>query len=389
MKSLFTRWLLFLSGLSSTLLAQDVASTSALVSPKRLPEATIVTVASEGRPLDLILRDLEEQTTYTFVYSNEQFRQLRPSVVAVRQPLLTVLASLLKPVAVAYQLVGNQIVLSNEDRTVTGRVTDATTGEGLPGVNVTLKNTSRGTATDGEGNYRLTLPDGRVTLVFSYVGYVPQEVTPDNQTSLNVMLVADDRSLNEVQVVAFGEQRSRDVTGSISNLKASDIRLNAAASPDVALQGRAAGVQITQAGGTPGGAVRINVRGVASINSNAQPLIVIDGVPVLSSAFGAGGVSMNPLAEINPDDIASIDVLKDASASVLYGSRAANGVLLITTKKGAKGKPKFDVRYEEGVNSPTNRVDFVDNGADLLNLYKRAARNTTRTGLTPVVPNLS
>ena len=389
MKNRFTCWLLVLSGLSSALSAQDVASTSALVSPKQLTDATIVTLSSEGRTLDLILRDLEEQTKYTFVYSNEQFRQLKPSVVAVRQPLLTVLTSLLKPVDVTYQVVGTQIILSNQDRTLTGRVTDTANGEGLPGVNITIKSTSRGTTTDGGGNYRLTLPNERITLVFSFVGYIPQEIMPGSQTSLNVQLVPDERSLNEVQVVAFGEQRTRDLTGSISSLKAADIRLNTAASPDVALQGRTSGVQITQSGGTPGGAVRINVRGVASINSNSQPLIVIDGVPVLTGAFGAGGVAMNPLSELNPDDIESMEILKDASASVLFGSRAANGVLLITTKKGVKGKPKFDVSYQEGVNTATNRVDLVDNGADHLNILKQAARNNVRAGLAPQSTNLA
>ncbi len=388
MNTLFTRWLLILSGLSPTLWAQDVASTSAVVSPKRLTDATIVTISSEGRTLDLILRDLEQQTNYTFVYSNEQFRQLKPSIAAVRQPLLTVLTSLLKPIHVAYQVVGTQIILSNQDRIINGRVTDAATGEGLPGVNVTIKSTSRGTTTDGEGNYRITLPNERIMLVFSFVGYVLQEITPGNQTNLNVQLVADERSLNEVQVVAFGEQRTRDLTGSISSLKAADIRLNTAASPDVALQGRTSGVQITQSGGTPGGAVRINVRGVASINSNSQPLIVIDGVPVLTGAFGAGGVAMNPLSELNPDDIESMEILKDASASVLFGSRAANGVLLITTKKGVKGKPKFDISYQEGVNTATNRVDLVDNGADHLNILKQAARNNVRAGLAPQSTNL-
>jgi len=365
--------------------------------PAREPS---ISLSVQDRSLDKILKEIERQSGYSFLYSTDRFRTTRQSISVTNQPLNRVLTDLLSPLQIQFELVGRQIILREADpnvlsvavadRAVSGRVTATDSPDGLPGVNVSVKGTSRGTVTDGNGQYTLTIPDGRNTvLVFSFVGYVRQEATVGAQSTLNIQLLPDERSLNEVQVVAFGEQRSRDVTGSIANLKASDIRLNTAASPDVALQGRAAGVQITQAGGTPGGAVRINVRGVASINSNSQPLIVIDGVPVLSSAFGAGGVSMNPLAEINPDDIASIDVLKDASASVLYGSRAANGVLLITTKKGTKGKPKFDIRYEEGVNSATNRVDFVDNGADLLNIYKRSAQNTNRTGLTPVVPNLT
>ncbi len=366
---------------------------------------TYISLTANNRSLDQVLKAIERQTGFTFLYSTDRLRNVRQTVSANNQPLNRVLTDLFGPLGMTYEVVGKQIILRETDpnapavavveRTVSGRVTATDSPDGIPGANVSLKGTSKGTVTDREGKYSLTIPDrsdgpgDNVVLVFSFVGYERQEIAVGSQSKLDVVLKPDERSLNEVQVVAFGEQRTRDVTGSIAGIKATDLQFNTAASPDVALQGRASGVQITQAGGTPGGAVRINVRGVASINSNSQPLLVIDGVPILSSAFGAGGVAMNPLAEINPDDIASMEVLKDASASVLYGSRAANGVILITTKKGVKGKPKFDVRYEEGVNSPTNRVDFVDNGADLLNIYKRAAQNTGRTGLTPVVPNLS
>ena len=271
---------------------------------------------------------------------------------------------------------------------VSGTVTNGEDRAPLPGVSITVKGTSSGTTTDANGKYSLNATTANV-LVFSYVGFDAREVRVGNQSTINLSLTLDSKTLQEVQIVAFGEQRKRDVTGSIVSLKSADIRANTAASPDVALQGRAAGVQITQAGGTPGGAVRINVRGVASINSNAQPLIVIDGQPVNGSAFGAGGIAMNPLSEINPDDIESMEVLKDASASILFGSRAANGVILITTKKGAKGKPKFDFTYQQGVNTPTNRVDFIDNGADHFNILKRAAANNVRAGLPAQSTNLN
>ncbi|TAG64184.1 MAG: hypothetical protein EAZ26_11320, partial [Runella slithyformis] len=271
---------------------------------------------------------------------------------------------------------------------VTGVVKSQADGLPLPGVSVAVKGSSVGTTTNNNGQYTINAQSSN-TLVFSYIGFLPQEVAVGNRQQISINLLADERMLQEVQVVAFGEQRKRDVTGSIASLKAADIRANTAASPDVALQGRAAGVQITQAGGTPGGVVRINVRGVASINSNAQPLIVIDGQPVNGSAFGPGGIAMNPLSEINPDDIESMEVLKDASASILFGSRAANGVILITTKKGSKGKPKFDLSYQQGVNSATNRVDFIDNGADYFNILKRAAANNVRAGLAPQSTNLN
>ena len=271
--------------------------------------------------------------------------------------------------------------------TIKGTITSSEDGKPLPGVNVLQKGTSTGTITDVNGTYSLKAQAGSV-LVFSYVGFVGQEIAVGSRTTVDVVLQVDVRSLNEVQIVAFGEQRKQEVTGSIATIRAADIRANTAASPDVALQGRVSGVQITQSGGTPGGAVRINVRGVASINSNSQPLIVIDGQPVISNAFGTGGVAMNPLAEINPDDIESMEVLKDASASILFGSRAANGVILITTKKGKKGKPKFDLSFQQGVNSPTNRVDLIDNGADHFNLLKRAVGSNVRSGLPAANPNL-
>jgi len=375
------------------------AYVAAVDTPVRPTRDVRISLSVQDQPLNQILKEIERQSGYSLLYSTNRFSSVRRSISVSNEPLTQVLTGLLTPLNMQFELAGRQIILRETspnvpavaavERTVNGRVTATDSPDGIPGVNVSVKGTARGTVTDRAGQYSLSVPDGAgPVLVFSFVGYEPQEVAVGGQSMVNVVLTPDERALSEVQVVAFGEQRTRDVTGSIASVKAADIRLNTAASPDVALQGRAAGVQITQAGGTPGGAVRINVRGVASINSNSQPLIVIDGVPVLSAAFGAGGVAMNPLAEINPNDIASMEILKDASASVLFGSRAANGVILITTKKGTSGKPKFDVSYEQGVSSATNRVDFVDNGADLLNIYKQSARNNTLSGLTPLAPNL-
>lgn len=390
---LLSTWLGLLAG-TLPAQAQEWASTRADVQSRGVRLAAAVSLNVENEPLDEILKEIERQTGYGFVYGTDVVRTVRRSLRVERQPLGTVLDALL-PSGLGYQIRNRQVILSVKlpgavERELTGRVTDASTGEGLPGVSLVVKNTKRGVTSTADGTYRLLIPDGSVVLSVSSIGYLPQEITVGaGQTALDVRLQQDTRNLDEVQVVAFGEQRSRDVTGSISTLKAADIRANLAASPDVALQGRAAGVQITQAGGTPGGAVRINIRGVASINSNSQPLIVIDGIPVLGSAFGTGGNAMNPLAEINPDDIESMEVLKDASASVLFGSRAANGVILITTKKGKSGKPTFDLSYQEGVSTATNRVEIIDNGADYFNLLKRAAANNQRAGLAPVVPNLA
>lgn len=369
------------------------------------------TISLQGDRLELrdVLRQIEKEAKVKFVYSTRIQSSQRVSIQASDRRLSMVLDEILRPIQIDYEVIENRILLrkskegqsviqNKEERDVwvsqpmelpiRGTIKDEK-GVAMAGVSILIKGTTRGTTTDANGGYSLDVPDAATTLIISYVGYISQQLVVGNRSQINLTLLPDDRFLNEVQVVAFGEQRKRDVTGSISSLKAADIRTNTAASPDVALQGRAAGVQITQAGGTPGGAVRINVRGVASINSNSQPLIVIDGQPVNSSAFGTGGVAMNPLAEINPDDIESMEVLKDASASILFGSRAANGVILITTKKGKKGKPTFDFGYQHGINTATNRVDLIDNGADHFNILKRAARNNIQAGLAPASSNLS
>ncbi|MCP1384634.1 SusC/RagA family TonB-linked outer membrane protein [Runella salmonicolor] len=368
-----------------------------------------ISVIGERLELRDILSQIEKQAEVKFVYSTKIKSSQRLTLNVSKRKLSTVLDEILKPIAIEYEVIENRILLKkrkneqsllpNEEEQpaaviqpielpISGTIKDEK-GVTMAGVSILIKGTSRGTTTDANGNFKIDVPDKNTALIISYVGYLSQQIMVGNRSQINITLLPDERSLNEVQVVAFGEQRKRDVTGSIASLKAADIRANTAASPDVALQGRAAGVQITQAGGTPGGAVRINVRGVASINSNSQPLIVIDGQPVNSSAFGTGGVAMNPLAEINPDDIESMEVLKDASASILFGSRAANGVILITTKKGAKGKPTIDFSYQQGVNTATNRVDFIDNGADHFNILKRAARNNVQAGLAPASSNLT
>ncbi len=217
--------------------------------------------------------------------------------------------------------------------TVSGTV-QSDKDEPLPGVSVVVKGTQNGTVTDNEGKYRLTVPDGAAVLVFSFIGYVTEEVPVGNGSIIDVRLLSDVKTLSEVVVVGYGTQERREVTGSIASVKAAELERNINADVTTALQGRAAGVQITQAGGTPGGAVRVRIRGTASILSSGEPLYVIDGIPATLGAFGLPGVARNPLSEINPNDIELVEVLKDASAAAIYGSRAANGVILITTKKG-------------------------------------------------------
>ncbi|MFC3415421.1 SusC/RagA family TonB-linked outer membrane protein [Algoriphagus hitonicola] len=246
----------------------------------------------------------------------------------------------------------------NADINVRGVVKDGT-GQPLPGVTVLVKGTTIGTVTELDGSYTLTAPEGAV-LVFSFVGYVVQEVSIGNQSVIDVTLNEDETSLDEVVVVGYGTQDRRLVTGAISSIKSEEINLLPLASFDQAMQGRIAGVQVSQSSGAPGGAVTVRVRGFGSISASNEPLYVIDGFPFDAQAnqgntgFSASQFSINPLSTIDPNDIESIDVLKDAAAAAIYGSRGANGVIIITTKKGKKGSPIIDFGHYTGWQTATN-----------------------------------
>ncbi len=234
--------------------------------------------------------------------------------------------------------------------TVTGKVTASDNGDALPGVSVLVKGTSAGTVTSVNGDYSVSVP-ANATLVFSFIGYVKQEVQVGNRSVVNVQLATDAKTLDEVVVVGYGTQKRGDVTGSIASVGEADFNRGVVVSPQQLIQGRAAGVNITPSSGRPGGASTIRIRGGTSISAGNEPLYVVDGVPLqLSNANrqsnigGSGGQLMifnqepvNPLNSINPADIESIEILKDASATAIYGSRGANGVVIITTKKGKQG----------------------------------------------------
>lgn len=222
-----------------------------------------------------------------------------------------------------------------QERSVSGTVIDLESGEALPGVNVLAKGTSIGTVTDVEGNYRLTVTDNVSTLVFSSIGYTTEEVPVNGRSVIDLSLAPDIQSLSEIVVVGYGTQQKRDITGSIASVDAAELEEVAVSGLDQALQGRAAGVYVTQNSGEPGGGVSVRIRGIGSNRSN-EPLYVVDGFPLSGNDIEAAG-GLNPLATINPQDIESIEILKDASAAAIYGARGANGVVLITTKRGEAG----------------------------------------------------
>jgi TonB-dependent starch-binding outer membrane protein SusC len=246
-----------------------------------------------------------------------------------------------------------------QNKTVTGTITDSESGQAIPGVNVFIKGTSIGTATDSNGNYSIEVSGSDVIIVFSGVGLSTKEIVVGGQSILNVGLVADTKQLEDVVITAYGEQEREKVTGAISTVDGEQIKNLPILGIEQALQGRASGVQITQNSGTPGGSISVRVRGASSISGSNEPLYVIDGVPILAGSLSnidVGNQQPNALSNINPGDIESIEVLKDAASASLYGSRAANGVVLITTKRGRSGKTKFNFGYYYGQQDTWNRI---------------------------------
>lgn len=234
-----------------------------------------------------------------------------------------------------------------QSRVVSGRVTSAEDQSALPGVNVVIKGTTTGTMTDIDGNYRLEVLGEADVLVFSFIGLVSQEVSTQGKSQVNVSMAIDVKELNEVVVVGYGTQQKRDLTGSISSVNGKDIVNTPVQSFDQSLQGRSAGVNVSSPNGALNNPPVIRIRGINSINLSSFPLVVIDGVPTYTDNISTNSAPFNPLASVNPADIESVDVLKDASATAIYGSRASAGVILITTKKGNKGGLK--VNYDSWI----------------------------------------
>jgi TonB-linked SusC/RagA family outer membrane protein len=274
---------------------------------------------------------------------------------------------------------------------VTGTVTDGS-GSPLIGVSVLVKGTNKGTVTDVDGNYSLDVNQGQ-TLVFRYIGYVEKDIKVGNQKSLNISMKENAESLDELVVVGYGAVKKRDLTGAISQVGADKLKDRPYGNALQSMAGEVSGVVITQTQGAPGMAPTVKVRGMSSINAGTSPLYVIDGIPMednTDSGSGTNGGNVqtynrNPLNNINPNDIESIEVLKDASSAAIYGSRGANGVVIITTKTGKAGKTKIDVNYEFGVSNVNRKIDLMD--ATQWIDYETAARNNTYATLLKSNPN--
>jgi iron complex outermembrane receptor protein len=298
--------------------------------------------------------------------------------------------NLTKSIAVSLLLIISQLVMA-QDKVISGRVTDSKDGAGVPGVSVTPKGSRTGTLTSSDGSYRISIGSSVTVLVFSTVGYTTQEVEIGGRSSIDILLEISNVQLGEVVVTGYGTARKRDVTGSISSIKAKDFNQGIITSPDQLIQGKAAGVQLINNTGDPGGATSLRIRGISTIRSSNSPLIVIDGVP-LSGGSALPGLSIpgvdnvpgqNPLNFINPADISSIDILKDASATAIYGSRGANGVIQITTKKGQSGAPKIEVSSSVGFSTYMRKIELLDASGYLATLQKYNLSTAVSTNTTP------
>ncbi|MEO8109261.1 MAG: TonB-dependent receptor [Ginsengibacter sp.] len=266
-------------------------------------------------------------------------------------------------------------------KTISGKISDAKTEEAIPNASIIVKGTNLGTSSNENGSFSIKVPDGRSVLVVTSLGYQNKEVTVNGEVADIALSASETKNLDEVVVVGFGTKIKKDLTGNIAKVKGSDVRYMPVTNLDQALQGRAAGVFVEANNGKVGDGVKVLIRGSGSISASNSPLYVIDGVPISTNSYSGG-----PISDINFNDVESFDILKDASAAAIYGSRAANGVVLITTKKGKSGKTSFQVNTTYGANRPTHLRGFL-NAKEYVDLLREAAINSDNIdGVDPTDP---
>ncbi|MDR2917995.1 MAG: TonB-dependent receptor [Tannerella sp.] len=330
-----------------------------------------------------VFKTIEDQTEYVFFFSDKIAHDLSKKVnVNVRSKTLNqVLDELFEGTDLSYKITDRQVSIvrdvkpaspviqqPNQSKRIRGVVSDKS-GEPIIGANVVEKGTTNGLITDLDGAFEITIEAGKV-LVISYIGYITREIpiTESTRALLNIELVEDTQTLDEVVVVGYGVMKKSDLTGSVSSFKKDALNKGVSSSLSGLLEGKAAGVQITQASAEPGGGINVMVRGAGSVNAGSGPLYVVDGLPIETGNVvdGYGGsmpgqrVARSPISNINPADIESIEILKDASATAIYGARGANGVVLVTTKKGATGKMQVNYSGYMGIQSPKDLIEVLN-----------------------------
>lgn len=367
-----------------------------------------ISMAVRNKPLTAVFADIQKQTGYRFFYDNKVVKKGNKVTIDIHsRSIVDVMDAVMKGQPLTYSIIDKTVVIKRKtetgrdprlesraekvemkagsntsqntplealmlrgpgeyqkaDLSITGKVTDEK-GDGLPGVSVILKGSQRGTTTDVDGSFRIDVPDNGSVLIFSFVGYVSQEVIVASQSTLAVSLRIDNRSLEEIVVVGYGTVKKSDLTGALSQVKARELNAYPATSVLQVLSGRAAGVQVLQNNGSPGGGVSVRIRGANSVIGGNEPLYVVDGFPINGS---------NPTI-LNNADIESMEILKDASATAIYGSRGANGVVLITTKQGKAGKTRVDFETSYSIQKLRKKLDMM-NATEYATFYNEQAAN--------------
>ncbi|MCH7408733.1 TonB-dependent receptor [Belliella sp. DSM 111904] len=376
------------------------------VSAHTFSQSKLVSMELNQASLKEFFDNVQNQTEYLFFYQDKLIKSNQGSSITMHvkdKPLDQVLTEVLGARNLAYQISGRQIAVVSskkptsstfspinkieiDDRRISGTVTDES-GEPLPGVSILIRGTSKGTTTDLDGKFSIEVSDN-ATLIFQFLGFRREEVVVGNRSELSISLKSEVSNLNEFVVTGYVVQEKRAVTGSMSSVSGSDIENLPVGSFDKALQGRAAGVLVQSSSGVPGGQVNINIRGQGSITAGNQPLYIVDGVQLNSESVSTNRTENNPLAFLNPNDIESMEILKDAAAASIYGAQAANGVVLITTKKGKSGKTRFNLNYYKGITEPMpkmqmmNSQQFIDARMEAMsNRFPTRTPETIRTGV--------
>lgn len=343
-----------------------------------------ITLSEKGISWAQFFDLLQKKSNYTFVYKDEVLpRQEKIDVSEVDRTVPQILEKVLHNSTLAYQVLsGNLVVVTARlvdagDVRISGKVTSAA-GDALAGASVKVKGTTTGTSTDANGNFTLVVPE-EATLVISYVGYQEQEMPVSGRTQFSIVLQALPGNINEVVVIGYGTTRKRSLTGAVSTIRSGDINNLPVSGVSQVMQGKAAGVAITQSTGAPGTPINVRIRGVGTINDN-NPLYIIDGVP-----------TKDGINAISPNDIEDISILKDASSASIYGARASNGVVLVTTKKGRSGKPRFSLNAYSGVQRPGKYIKMA-NTRQYVTAFNTAAANDGRNpiplGMLDTLPNI-
>ncbi len=365
-----------------------------ILSYKGYAQNTKITLDIDKVSLEQVLSEIESKTDFKFLVNRTDIdlsQQL--SIKARDEKLKTVLERLFAGKGISFEVLDKQIILKKQTPVnpevvltkIKGRVTDKD-GKPLPGATILIKGTFKGITTNADGEYSITVPDSKTVLVFSYIGFAKQEIIVGNKTIINVSLETAATELEEVTINAgYYTVKEREKTGNISRIASKEIEKQPVSNPLQALQGRMSGVQIQPFSGVPGGGFRIQIRGINSFRQEGNwPLYIIDGVPypdipIAQATFGSANGRFNPLASINIADIESIEVLKDADVTAIYGSQAANGVVLITTKKGKIGKTQLYIDTWTGFGQVSNKVDLL-NTEQYIEMRNEAFAND---GMTP------